>query len=254
MYLVSILIINAKNKKSISHYKAKPYLYNRNSKRNRIMKIINLGGKGSLLDQFMSEIRDVQIQQERLRFRNNLTRIGEVMAYEISKRLSFSDEDVITPLGIATGPTLKEQPVLATILRAGLPMYKGFLNFFDHADSAFIAGYRKYKKNGKFEVKIDYITSPSIEDRNVIICDPMLASGSSIELAFKGLLEYGTPKHVHVAAVIASREGLEYIEKVLPESMVTVWTGAIDDELTVKSYIVPGIGDAGDLAFGEKTE
>lgn len=218
------------------------------------MKIVNLGGKGTLLDQFMSEVRDVQIQQDRFRFRNNLTRIGEVMAYEISKSLPFADEDVITPLGIATVPTLKDQPVLATILRAGLPMYKGFLNFFDHAGSAFIAGYRKYKKNGKFEVKMDYITSPSIDDKIVIICDPMLASGSSIELAFKGLLEYGKPKHVHVAAVIASREGLEYIEKVLPESMVTVWTGAIDDELTVKSYIVPGIGDAGDLAFGEKTE
>lgn len=218
------------------------------------MKIYNLGGKGSLLDQFVSELRDVQIQQERLRFRNNLTRIGEVMAYEISKRLPFADEDIITPLGIATVPTLKEQPVIATILRAGLPMYKGFLNFFDHSESAFIAGYRKYKKNGKFEVKIDYITSPSIEEKQVIICDPMLASGSSIELAFKGLLEYGTPKHVHVAAVIASKEGLDYIEKVLPESMVTVWTAAIDDELTVKSYIVPGMGDAGDLAFGEKTD
>ena len=218
------------------------------------MKINNLGGKGTLLDQFMAEIRDVQIQQDRLRFRTNLTRIGEIMAYEISKHLPFSDEEITTQLGIATVPTLKEQPVLATILRAGLPMYQGFLNFFDHAGNAFVAGYRKYDKNGKFEVKIDYITSPSIEGKQVIICDPMLASGGSMELAFKGLLEYGTPKHVHIAAVIASREGLEYIEKVLPESMVTIWTGAIDDELTVKSYIVPGIGDAGDLAFGEKTE
>lgn len=218
------------------------------------MKINNLGGKGTLLDQFMAEVRDAQIQQDRLRFRTNLTRIGEIMAYEISKHLPFSDEEITTPLGIATVPTLKDQPVLATILRAGLPMYQGFLNFFDHAGNAFIAGYRKYDKNGEFEVKIDYITSPSIDDKQVIICDPMLASGGSIELAFKGLLEYGTPKHVHIAAVIASREGVEHIEKVLPESMVTIWTGAIDDELTVKSYIVPGIGDAGDLAFGEKTE
>ncbi|MCF0206992.1 MAG: uracil phosphoribosyltransferase, partial [Bacteroidales bacterium] len=138
--------------------------------------------------------------------------------------------------------------------RAGLPMYKGFLNFFDHAGSAFIAGFRKYDKNGKFEVNIDYITSPSIEDKQVIICDPMLASGISMELAFKALLEYGMPKHVHIASLIASREGLEHIEKVLPEGIVTVWTAAIDDELTVKSYIVPGIGDAGDLAFGEKTQ
>ncbi len=218
------------------------------------MKIVNLGGKATLIDQFVSEIRDVQIQQDRLRFRTNLTRIGEVMAYEISKNLPFSNEEVVTPLGIATVPTMKEPPVLATILRAGLPMYRGFLNFYDHAENAFIAGYRKYDKNGKFEVKIDYITSPSIEGKQVIICDPMLASGGSIELAYKGLLNYGTPKHVHVAAVIASREGLEYVEKVLPESMITVWAAAIDDELTVKSYIVPGIGDAGDLAFGEKTE
>ncbi len=218
------------------------------------MKIINLGGKGTLIDQFLSEIRDVQIQQERMRFRTNLTRIGEIMAYEISKHLPFVNEEITTPLGIATVPTLKDQPVLTTILRAGLPMYQGFLNYFDHAGNAFIAGYRKYDKNGKFEVKIDYITSPSVDDKQVIICDPMLASGGSIELAYKGLLEYGTPKHVHVAAIIASREGLEYIEKVLPESMITVWTGAIDDELTVKSYIVPGIGDAGDLAFGDKTD
>lgn len=218
------------------------------------MKIINLGGKGTLIDQFLAEIRDVQIQQDRLRFRTNLTRLGEIMAYEISKFMPFADEEITTPLGIATIPTIKDQPVLATILRAGLPMYQGFLNFFDHAGNAFIAGYRKYDKNGNFDVKIDYITSPIIEGKQVIICDPMLATGGSIELAFKGLLEYGTPKHVHVAAVIASREGLEYIERVLPESMVTVWTCAVDDELTVKSYIVPGIGDAGDLAFGEKED
>lgn len=218
------------------------------------MKVYNLGGKGTLLDQFISETRDYQIQQDRLRFRTNLSRIGEIMAYEISKTLPFVDEDITTPLGIATVPTLKEQPVIATVLRAGLPFHQGFINFFDHADSAFIAGYRKYAKSGEFEIKIDYITSPPLDNRIVIINDPMLASGGSIELAFKGLLNYGTPKHVHIAAILASKDGLDYIERVIPESMITVWTGAIDDELTVKSYIVPGLGDAGDLAYGRKTD
>ncbi|HOZ29594.1 MAG TPA: uracil phosphoribosyltransferase [Bacteroidales bacterium] len=218
------------------------------------MKVYNLGGKGTLLDQFISEIRDYQIQQDRMRFRKNLERVGEIMAYEISKTLPFSDEDVSTPLGIATVPTLKEQPVIATVLRAGLPYQQGFLNYFDHADSAFIAGYRKYDKSGDFEIKIDYISSPPIEKRILIVNDPMLATGSSIELAFKGLLNYGMPKHVHIAAVIASKDGLDYIERVLPENMISVWVGAVDDELTVKSYIVPGLGDAGDLAYGKKTD
>ncbi|MDD3687793.1 MAG: uracil phosphoribosyltransferase [Bacteroidales bacterium] len=218
------------------------------------MKVNNLGGKGTLLDQYISEIRDHQIQLDRLRFRRNLERIGEIMAYEISKTLPFSDEDITTPLGIATVPTLKEQPVIATVLRAGLPFHQGFVNYFDHADSSFIAGYRKYDKSGEFEIKIDYISTPPLDKRILIINDPMLASGGSIELAFKGLLNYGTPKHVHIAAIIASKDGLDYIERVLPESIITVWTGAIDDELTVKSYIVPGLGDAGDLAYGKKTD
>lgn len=218
------------------------------------MKVNVIGGKGSLLDQFISEIRDHQIQQDRLRFRTNLTRVGEIMAYEISKNLSFVDEEITTSLGIATVPTLKEQPIITTILRAGLPYHQGFLNYFDHADNAFIAGYRKYDKSGAFEVKIDYLTAPSIDNRVLIITDPMLASGGSIELAFKGLLNFGKPKQVHIATIIASKDGLEYIEKTLPESMITVWVGAIDDELTVKSYIVPGLGDAGDLAYGPKTD
>ncbi len=218
------------------------------------MKVNVIGGKGSLLDQFISEIRDHQIQQDRLRFRTNLTRVGEIMAYEISKNLSFVDEEITTSLGIATVPTLKEQPIITTILRAGLPYHQGFLNYFDHADNAFIAGYRKYDKSGAFEVKIDYLTAPSIDNRVLIITDPMLASGGSIELAFKGLLNFGKPKQVHIATIIASKDGLEYVEKTLPESMITVWVGAIDDELTVKSYIVPGLGDAGDLAYGPKTD
>lgn len=216
------------------------------------MKLNILGGRGSLLDQFVAEIRDTQIQQDRMRFRTNLMRVGEIMAYEISKDLEFIDEEVTTSLGIATVPTLKQQPVISTILRAGLPFHQGFVNYFDHADNAFIAGYRKYNKNGTFEIKIDYITAPSIEDRIVIINDPMLASGGSIELAYKGLLNFGKPKHVHVATVIASKDGLDYVDKILPNNMITVWTIAVDDELTVKSYIVPGLGDAGDLAFGPK--
>lgn len=216
------------------------------------MKLNILGGRGSLLDQFVAEIRDTQIQQDRMRFRTNLMRVGEIMAYEISKNLEFIDEEVTTSLGIATVPTLKQQPVISTILRAGLPFHQGFVNYFDHADNAFIAGYRKYNKNGTFEIKIDYITAPSIEDRIVIINDPMLASGGSIELAYKGLLNFGKPKHVHVATVIASKDGLDYVDKILPNNMITVWTAAVDDELTVKSYIVPGLGDAGDLAFGPK--
>lgn len=218
------------------------------------MKVNIIGGKGSLLDQFISEIRDHQIQQDRLRFRTNLTRVGEIMAYEISKNLSFIDEEITTSLGIATVPTLKDQPIITTILRAGLPYHQGFLNYFDHADNAFIAGYRKYDKSGAFEIKIDYLTAPSIDNRVLIITDPMLASGGSIELAFKGLLNFGKPKQVHIATIIASKDGLEYVEKTLPESMITVWVGAIDDELTVKSYIVPGLGDAGDLAYGPKTD
>jgi len=216
------------------------------------MKLNILGGRGSLLDQFVAEIRDYQIQQDRMRFRTNLMRVGEIMAYEISKNLEFFDEEVTTSLGIATVPTLKQQPVISTILRAGLPFHQGFVNYFDHADNAFVAGYRKYNKNGTFEIKIDYITAPSIEDRVVIINDPMLASGGSIELAYKGLLNFGKPKHVHVATVIASKDGLDYVDKILPNNMITVWTAAVDDELTVKSYIVPGLGDAGDLAFGPK--
>lgn len=216
------------------------------------MKLNILGGRGSLLDQFVAEIRDTQIQQDRMRFRTNLMRVGEIMAYEISKNLEFIDEEVTTSLGIATVPTLKQQPVISTILRAGLPFHQGFVNYFDHADNAFIAGYRKYNKNGTFEIKIDYITAPSIEDRIVIINDPMLASGGSIELAYKGLLNFGKPKHVHVATVIASKDGLDYVDKILPNNMITVWAVAVDDELTVKSYIVPGLGDAGDLAFGPK--
>lgn len=218
------------------------------------MIINNLGNRETLLDQFISEIRDEQIQQDRLRFRNNLKRIGEIFSYEISKKIVFESIDVSTPLGIANVPVIKEQPVIATFLRAGLGFHDGFLSFFDKADSAFIAGYRKFTKADDFEIKVDYTTSPELDNRVLIINDAMLASGASFEIAYKGLLNYGKPKQVILAAIIASKEGLEYIQKVLPDSDISIYVGAIDDELTVKSYIVPGLGDAGDLCFGKKTD
>lgn len=218
------------------------------------MLIHNLGGKNSLLDQFIAELRDCEIQKDRLRYLRNMSRLGEIFSYEISKSLSFKEEEVTTPLGIANVPLLKEYPVIATFLRAGLGFHNGFLNYFDKSDSAFIAGYRKYDKGGGFEIKIDYVTSVDINNRTLIINDAMLASGASFEYAYKYLLDYGRPKHVHIVAIIASREGLEHIQKTLPSTNITVWVGAIDDELTVKSYIVPGLGDAGDLAYGTKID
>ena len=217
------------------------------------MKIINLGGKGSLLDQFLSEIRDVQIQQERLRFRNNLTRIGEVMAYEISKSFEYDDEEVTTPLGIKQIRTMHEQPVIATILRAGLPFHNGMLSMFDQADSAFIAAYRKYDKNEEdSEIRVEYFSSPDIEDRILIVCDPLLATGESIVKTLNGLMEDMMPKEVHIAVAVASQDGLDYVERTMSRLPVTIWVGSIDEELTARAYVVPGIGDVGDLAYGEK--
>jgi len=216
------------------------------------MKIVNLGGKGTLIDQYMAEIRDEAIQLDRMRFRKNMQRAANIFAYEISRALPFSDEEIQTPLGVAMVPTMKEQPVVASVLRAGLPMHEGMLEFYDHADSAFIAGYRKYENNDTFDIQIDYITSPSIEKRFLIICDPMLATGQSMVLAYRGLLKHGKPRHTHIAIMIASKEGLEHLQKYLPDNEITIWVGAVDDELTVKSYIVPGLGDAGDLAYGLK--
>ena len=218
------------------------------------MSIINLGGKGTLLDQFISEMRDINIQKDRLRFRTNLTRIGEIMAYEMSKCLPFSDKEITTPLGIATVPTLVEHPIITTILRAGLPFQQGFMNFYDHSKSAFLAGFRKSDNCGSFEIKMDYITAPSVENKIVILNDTMLATGQSFEIAYQYLLNFGTPKHIHIAAVIASKDGIEYLQQKLPENKTTIWVGAIDNELNVKSYIIPGLGDAGDLAFGEKLD
>lgn len=218
------------------------------------MKVINLGKNNSLFSEYISEIRDEQIQTDPLRFRRNLQRIGEIMAYEISKELEYKVRDVKTPLGIAKVPTLKEQPVLATILRAGLPLHQGLLNYFDRSENAFISAYRKYISKHEFAIEFEYIASPNLDGKYLILADPMLATGSSMEIGYKALLEKGTPKHVHLAAIIASTEGIAYIQEHIKSDNVTLWVGAIDEELTDKSYIIPGLGDAGDLAFGEKMD
>ncbi|TNF23975.1 MAG: uracil phosphoribosyltransferase [Bacteroidetes bacterium] len=211
-----------------------------------------LGGAGSLIDTFVGEIRNVNVQNDRMRFRRNLERIGELTAYEISKHLDWSQGHVQTPLGEAHLPVLKAQPILATILRAGLPLHQGLLNYFDAADNAFISAYRmNHKDDGSFDVKVEYLSSPSVDGRVVILSDPMLATGASMVLGYKALLKKGKPKHVHIVAAIASRQGVEYCERHLP-SNCTIWVAAMDEELTAQSYIVPGLGDAGDLAYGSK--
>jgi len=211
-----------------------------------------LGEKRSLFGQFLAEIRDVSIQQDRLRFRRNLERIGEVFALEISRVLDYKTVAVETPLGTANCQVLEDQPVVASILRAGLPLHQGLLNYFDRAENTFISAYRKHHGDAdSFDVEIEYLSSPSLDNRVVILCDPMLATGSSMVLAYKALLERGTPRHVHVVAAIASKQGVEFTIRSLPEN-ITLWLGAVDPELTSRAYIVPGLGDAGDLAFGTK--
>jgi uracil phosphoribosyltransferase len=213
--------------------------------------IHELGKENSILNQFVAELRDEEIQKDSMRFRRNLERAGEILAYEISKKLEWVKRDVTTPLGIASVPALKDQPVIATILRAGLPFHQGMLNYFDKAENAFISAYRKHHASGTFEVQVEYMTSPDLNGKTLILCDPMLASGQSIELVFKALKRNGIPKNIHIASVVASADGVEYVKKHLPNN-VTMWTCAIDEELTSQAYIVPGIGDAGDLAFGNK--
>ena len=212
----------------------------------------NLGERWSLFQQFMCEIRDVEIQQDSLRFRRNIERMGEVFAYEISKVMQHKDIQVQTPMGNADCAVLSEQPVLATILRAGLPLHRGLLNYFDRAENTFISAYRKHAQDSdQFEVEIEYLSSPSVAGKTVILCDPMLATGSSMVLAYKALLERGTPAHLHVVVVIATEEGMQMAMKNLPAE-TTYWVGAIDPEMTSMKYIVPGLGDAGDLAYGAK--
>lgn len=216
--------------------------------------IHNLGLNHSLVNQFVAELRDIEIQKDALRFRNNMTRLGEIFAYEISKTLEFSEEEILTSLGMAKIPTLSQQPVLATILRAGLPLHQGFLNFFDHADNAFISAYRRHYNDGTFEIKIDYLSSPSLENRVLILADPMLATGQSMVLTYKEIVAAnGKPAHTHIVTTIASSEGVEYLKRHMPQGEFTFWTAAIDEELTAQAYIVPGLGDAGDLAYGAKS-
>jgi uracil phosphoribosyltransferase len=215
--------------------------------------IVNLGARNSILNQFIAEIRDEQTQKDSLRFRKNLERAGEVFALEISKTLNYQTKEVKTPLGTAEVSLPTDQVVLGTILRAGLPIHQGLLNFFDKAENAFISAYRVYEKDGTFHIRFEHISCPSIEGKVVVLADPMIATGSSIALAYNALLEKGTPSHVHIVTLVASREGIEYLRKKIPARKSTIWVGAVDDELTSKAFIVPGLGDAGDLAFGSKT-
>lgn len=216
------------------------------------MKVINLGQKNSLLNKFVAQLRDINIQKDSLRFRKNLERIGNIFAYEISQVLESSVKPVTTPLGIAQMNTYDDQIVVATILRAGLPLHEGILNYFDEAQNAFVAAYRKYHKGEDFQIKIEYCSTPDLEGKTLIIADTMLATGSSIEATYKRLLEEGEPKHTHLVCPVCSAYAVEYIQKYLPGDKVTLWVAAIDEELTSRSYIVPGLGDAGDLAFGTK--
>jgi uracil phosphoribosyltransferase len=211
-----------------------------------------LAEHSSILNQFISEIRDQNIQQDRIRFRRNMERIGEIFAYEISKTLDYGKSVTQTVLGEAETKKLTEQPVVATILRAGLPLHAGILNIFDSAQNAFVSAYRKHHKNNTFDIQIEYLSSPKLDDKVLILVDPMLATGSSMVLSYKALLTKGKPKHTHIVSVIASREGVEYLRSHMPDNNYTLWLGAVDEELTAHAYIVPGLGDAGDLAFGEK--
>lgn len=214
--------------------------------------VINLSEGHSLVSNWVAELRDVNIQTDRLRFRRNLQRIAEVAAYEISKTLPWETKEVETPLGTSTAMVLSRQPVLATILRAGLAMHDGMLSYFDRADNAFISAYRKHHRDGSFEISLEYVSCPDLEGRILIISDPMLATGASLVKTIHELKEEGTPSEIHIVCAIACTVGIEYVKREAPH--VKIWCGAIDDELTAKGYIVPGLGDAGDLAYGTKTQ
>jgi uracil phosphoribosyltransferase len=216
------------------------------------MKVINLGENNSVLNRFMAEIRDKAIQKDSLRFRRNLERLGEIFAYEISKTLNYSEKQFVTPLGIANISTPDDQIVASTILRAGLPLHQGILNFFDGAQNAFIAAYRKYDKGEDFHINIEYASTPDLEGKTLILADTMLATGASLELAYKRLCDEGQPAYTHLVCPVASAYAVEYLQKHLPSEGITLWVAAIDEELTSHSYIVPGLGDAGDLAYGTK--
>jgi uracil phosphoribosyltransferase len=217
-----------------------------------MMKVINLGDKNSILNKFVSELRDKTVQKDSLRFRRNLERIGEIFAYEISQTLEYSSKQFVTPLGIANIPTHDNKIVVASIMRAGLPLHQGILNYFDDAQNAFVAAYRKYDKGEDFHINIEYASTPDLTGKTLILADTMLATGASLEITYKRLCEEGEPAHTHLVCPVSSAYAVEYIQKYLPADKVTLWVAAIDEELTSRSYIVPGLGDAGDLAYGEK--
>jgi uracil phosphoribosyltransferase len=214
--------------------------------------VINLSDQHSLVSNWICELRDVEVQNDRQRFRLNLERIAEVCAYEISKKLSWVEKEVTTPLGISTCKVLEKQPVLATILRAGLAMHAGLLNYFDKADNAFISAYRKHNADGSFQISLEYMSCPEITNRVIIISDPMLATGASLVKTLQYIREEGSPSEIHIVCALACTVGIEYVLRAEPKA--TIWCGDIDDELTAKGYIVPGLGDAGDLAYGVKVQ
>lgn len=217
-----------------------------------LMKVIEFNKENTILNQYLAELRDVNVQGDSLRFRRNIERIGEIMAYEISRDLPYHAMNIQTPLAQATENVPSICPVIATILRAGLPFHHGFINYFDRAENAFVSAYRKYIDADNFDIHIEYIASPRLNGKTLIITDPMLATGGSMELAYQALLTKGEPVHIHIASIIASQQAVEHVQKVFPADKTTIWCAAIDPELNAHSYIVPGLGDAGDLCYGEK--
>lgn len=216
-----------------------------------MVKILNK--ENTILNKFLAQMRDKRVQKDSMRFRRNMERVGEIMAYEISKKLNYKTEMVETPLGIAAVESINDKVVIATILRAGLPFHQGFLNYFDDAENGFVSAYRKSRPDGSFIVEVEYVSTSSLAGKTLILVDPMLATGTSLMLVYDALIRRaGEPEHTHFAAAFASEEGVDYVKKRINPAKCTLWCAAVDEELTSKSYIVPGIGDAGDLAYGEK--
>lgn len=215
------------------------------------MKVINLSEQNSLLTQYLKEIRSVGIQNDSLRFRRNIERIGEVMALEVSRSLNYAVEDVQTPLGIAKVNVIQDKVVVASVMRAGLPLHYGFLNMFDHAENAFLSAYRRIGANGELEIVSEYLAAPDLNGKTLLLVDPMLATGMSMEIAYKALLSHGQPAHTHLCCTIGTPQAIEHLQKTLPDN-ITLWCAAVDPVLNEKKYIVPGLGDAGDLCFGGK--
>lgn len=215
------------------------------------MKVVNFAVTPSIMSRYLLEMRSTELQRDPLRFRCNLERVGQIMAYEISKTIAYRQVEVQTPLDVAKCDTPDEQIVLGTIFRAGVPFHQGFLSYFDYAENAFVSAYRKYKEKENFDICIEYLASPRLDGKTLILVDPMLATGASMELSYRALLTKGNPAKVHLAAVIASKQAVDYLNNIMPEDS-TLWVGVIDDEINAHSYIVPGLGDAGDLAYGIK--